>query len=158
MNPTRPSSRTLRVLGVGLILVFAGPIHAQDAHYWNNQYGTRAEHVGGLVVGGVLDLSTTYYNPGARRIAEKASAPVKNRSHEIVTTVDGVSFHLEGPSVVLDVSVPQPGPHTARNAAGVIALLTDDALLAMPPEVAELRRPGGDRPLPDGTRSGQEVP
>jgi arylsulfatase len=29
-----------------------------------------------------------YYAPGAIRIAEKASAPVKNRSHSIVTTVD----------------------------------------------------------------------
>ena len=29
-----------------------------------------------------------YYHPGAFRIAEKASAPVKNRSHDIVTTVD----------------------------------------------------------------------
>ena len=29
-----------------------------------------------------------YYAPGAIRIAEKASAPVKNRSHEIVTTVE----------------------------------------------------------------------
>jgi len=30
----------------------------------------------------------TYYNPGARRIAEKASAPVKGRSHSIETTLD----------------------------------------------------------------------
>ncbi|GAB5495002.1 MAG: arylsulfatase [Phycisphaerales bacterium] len=29
-----------------------------------------------------------YYAPGAFRIAEKASAPVKNRPHEIVTTID----------------------------------------------------------------------
>jgi arylsulfatase len=29
-----------------------------------------------------------YYAPGAVRIAEKASAPVKNRSHDIVTTLD----------------------------------------------------------------------
>jgi arylsulfatase len=29
-----------------------------------------------------------YYNPGARRIAEKASAPVKGRSHEIETTLN----------------------------------------------------------------------
>ena len=29
-----------------------------------------------------------YYAPGAIRIGEKASAPVKNRSHEIVTTID----------------------------------------------------------------------
>ncbi len=30
----------------------------------------------------------TYYAPGAVRIAEKASAPVKNRSHKIETTID----------------------------------------------------------------------
>ena len=30
----------------------------------------------------------TYYNPGARRIAEKASAPVKGRSHSIESTLD----------------------------------------------------------------------
>ena len=30
----------------------------------------------------------TYYYPGAIRIAEKASAPVKNRSHKIETTID----------------------------------------------------------------------
>jgi arylsulfatase len=29
-----------------------------------------------------------YYAPGAFRIAEKASVPVKNRSHEIITTID----------------------------------------------------------------------
>jgi hypothetical protein len=29
-----------------------------------------------------------YYAPGAVRIAEKASAPVKNRSHKIETTID----------------------------------------------------------------------
>jgi arylsulfatase len=29
-----------------------------------------------------------YFNPGARRIAEKASAPVKGRSHSIETTLD----------------------------------------------------------------------
>ena len=29
-----------------------------------------------------------YYAPGAFRIAEKASAPVKNRSHTIITTID----------------------------------------------------------------------
>ena len=30
----------------------------------------------------------TYYNPGARRIAEKASAPVKGRSHSIETNLN----------------------------------------------------------------------
>ncbi len=36
-----------------------------------------------------------YYAPGAYRIAEKASAPVKNRSHKIVTTID-LKGHEEG--------------------------------------------------------------
>ena len=37
----------------------------------------------------------TYYFPGAVRIAEKASAPVKNRSHTITTTMD-LKGHEEG--------------------------------------------------------------
>jgi hypothetical protein len=36
----------------------------QDAHYWTIQYGTRATLLGGAVIGSVLDLSGTYYNPG----------------------------------------------------------------------------------------------
>lgn len=46
-------------------LLFPSVAYAQDAHYWTNQYGTRAELLGGLVVGSVVDLSATYYNPGA---------------------------------------------------------------------------------------------
>ncbi len=38
--------------------------NAQDAHYWTHQYGTRSTLLGGLVIGSVLDLSGTYYNPG----------------------------------------------------------------------------------------------
>lgn len=37
----------------------------------------------------------TYYSPGATRIAEKASAPVKGRSHTIETTVE-LTGHEEG--------------------------------------------------------------
>jgi arylsulfatase len=36
-----------------------------------------------------------YYAPGAYRIAEKASAPVKNRSHTITTNID-LKGHEEG--------------------------------------------------------------
>jgi hypothetical protein len=38
---------------------------AQDTHYWNLQYGTRGELLGGVVVGSALDMSATFYNPGA---------------------------------------------------------------------------------------------
>ncbi|MCX6568601.1 MAG: hypothetical protein NT147_06075 [Candidatus Aminicenantes bacterium] len=40
---------------------FARP---QDSHYWTSHYGTRATLLGGAVIGSVLDLSGTYYNPG----------------------------------------------------------------------------------------------
>ncbi len=38
---------------------------AQDTHYWTHQYGTRSTLLGGAVIGSVIDLSATYYNPGA---------------------------------------------------------------------------------------------
>ncbi len=38
---------------------------AQDANYWTFQYGSRSTLLGGAVIGSVLDLSGTYYNPGA---------------------------------------------------------------------------------------------
>ena len=47
------------------VLIVSGPASAQDAHYWTLQYGTRAELLGGLVVGSIKDLSSTFYNPGA---------------------------------------------------------------------------------------------
>ena len=38
---------------------------AQDSHYWTNPYGTRGQLVGGVVIGSIVDLSSTFYNPGA---------------------------------------------------------------------------------------------
>lgn len=40
-------------------------IVAQDTQYWAKQYGTYGELLGGTVVGGISDLSSTYYNPGS---------------------------------------------------------------------------------------------
>jgi hypothetical protein len=42
-------------IAVGSALLLPGVAAAQDAHYWTNQYGTRAELLGGLVVGSVVD-------------------------------------------------------------------------------------------------------
>ena len=38
---------------------------AQDTHYWNLQYGTSSNLLGGAVIGSVLDMAATYYNPAA---------------------------------------------------------------------------------------------
>ncbi len=53
------------IFGLAATLLVQGNVIAQDAHYWTNQYGTRAELLGGLVVGSAVDLSATFYNPGA---------------------------------------------------------------------------------------------
>ena len=48
----------------GVLVMLPGLLLAQDAQYWTYQYGTRATLLGGAVVGSVLDISATYYNPG----------------------------------------------------------------------------------------------
>ncbi|HXV12757.1 MAG TPA: hypothetical protein VEC56_00995 [Candidatus Krumholzibacteria bacterium] len=46
---------------------------AQDTNYWTLQYGTRGELLGGVVVGSALDMSATFYNPGAIAYVENPS-------------------------------------------------------------------------------------
>lgn len=48
-----------------VVLLSASKLVAQDTQYWAKQYGTYGELLGGAVVGGVSDLSATYYNPGS---------------------------------------------------------------------------------------------
>ena len=52
------------VLLILLIVTLSLKGNAQDTHYWTHQYGTRSTLLGGLVIGSVLDLSGTFYNPG----------------------------------------------------------------------------------------------
>lgn len=62
--------------------VGSAPAAAQEVHYWTNQYGTRAELVGGLVVGTILDLSATYYNPGALSLVDELGLVVTTDAWE----------------------------------------------------------------------------
>jgi hypothetical protein len=57
----------MRRTALCLIVSLAAPgvAVAQDAQYWTYQYGTRANLLGGAVVGSAVDVSATYYNPGA---------------------------------------------------------------------------------------------
>jgi hypothetical protein len=54
----------LPVLAAVACLCLASFARPQDSHYWTSHYGTRATLLGGAVIGSVLDLSGTYYNPG----------------------------------------------------------------------------------------------
>jgi hypothetical protein len=52
------------------VLASSVPLKAQDSHYWTLTYGARASLLGGAVIGSVMDLSATYYNPGALPLTE----------------------------------------------------------------------------------------
>jgi len=65
-----------------LFLTLADPARAQDSQYWDNQYGTRAQLLGGLVVGSASDLSATYYNPGWIAMSTKPALLLTTRAVE----------------------------------------------------------------------------
>jgi hypothetical protein len=53
------------VAGALVLLALVSPAAAQDSNYWNLHYGTRGELMSGVMVGSALDLSSSFYNPGA---------------------------------------------------------------------------------------------
>jgi len=70
-------------LMLNLLFVFHVPLAAQDSHYWTNHYGTEAQLLGGLVIGNVSDLSSTYYNPGSMALSS---------DERLVISTDAVEF------------------------------------------------------------------
>jgi len=63
---------TFAVVFALLISVAAAPAaHAQDSHYWYDQFGNRALLLSGAVVGDAADLSSVYYNPGSLSLIEQ---------------------------------------------------------------------------------------
>jgi len=62
----RKASATAKIVIALCLVVLSGTAaFAQDSNYWSQQYGTRSELLGGTVVGSIVDLSATFYNPGA---------------------------------------------------------------------------------------------
>ena len=47
-----------------MLLLGVAPSEAQDSQYWTQKYGTKGLLLSGVAIGGGVDLSTTYYNPG----------------------------------------------------------------------------------------------
>jgi hypothetical protein len=75
---------SLLLLTVTLVaLVAVDPANAQDAHYWTLQYGPRSSLLGGAVIGSVDDISGTYYNPGALRLASDLAFAVSANVFEV---------------------------------------------------------------------------
>lgn len=65
--------KSWRVLVVIAVLAIVAPPTSmgQDAHYWTDQLGNRAQLLGGAVIGSDQDMSAVFYNPG--RIARGVS-------------------------------------------------------------------------------------
>jgi hypothetical protein len=61
--------RALLLLAVAV--PWSAPAAAQDAHYWTYGYGPIGQLTEGTLVGGVSDLSATFYNPGALALLDK---------------------------------------------------------------------------------------
>ena len=97
----------LSVLAAGLSLCLSLPLRSQDSHYWTNQYGTRATLLGGAVIGSVLDLSATYYNPGGLSLIDKPGTLMAAKVMQY-PRVDLVGGSTE--SVSLHAFSPGPAP------------------------------------------------
>jgi hypothetical protein len=53
------------------VVWLAAPARAQDSHYWTFGYGPIGQLTEGTLVGGVSDLSATYYNPAACALIDR---------------------------------------------------------------------------------------
>jgi hypothetical protein len=71
---------------------------AQDSHYWTNQYGTEASLLGGLVVGSMHDLSSTFYNPGTLALTTDQILTISSDAFQI-TRIEINSKSLDLPNL-----------------------------------------------------------
>lgn len=77
-------AHAVAALALALALALAAPeALAQDSHYWSLQYGPVGQLVGGQVIGGVPDLSATFYNPGALALRNESSYLLSTESFQI---------------------------------------------------------------------------
>ncbi len=58
------------ILFFSFFMLFAPPGRAQDTHYWTPKYGAQSTLLNGAVVGSHLDISSSFYNPGALGISK----------------------------------------------------------------------------------------
>lgn len=77
------SLRHFSLFVIMALVIFAPTIStAQDSHFWDSQYGTRSQLLGGLVVGAPSDLSTTFYNPAWLALEQQPGLLLTTKSFE----------------------------------------------------------------------------
>jgi hypothetical protein len=91
---------------------------AQDTNYWTYQYGTKSTLLGGSVIGSVLDLSGTFYNPGGLALMKDPDVLLANMAYQYPTYS---MKKLNESDVELSDSIIRPAPSMV---AGILNLKT----------------------------------
>ncbi len=81
---------------------------AQDSHFWDSQFGTRSQLLGGIVVGAPNDLSTTYYNPAWLAMENKPSVLLTTKTFEAYNLTAENNFNNGSDPTSTQVT-PSPG-------------------------------------------------
>lgn len=97
----RPASPAL----LAALVLAAAPAAAQDAHYWNYNYGPVGQLTEGVVVGGVDDLSAVYYNPAALALVDNPRFVINLTSIELarLEAPNAAGPSLDFESTIFDV-------------------------------------------------------
>ena len=91
--PALAYARPLVLVGAIACGVFAPrTASAQDTQYWMNTFGTRAQLLGGIVVGSPQDISAVYYNPGGLALFNQPEAVLSGGAfrYSALTNEDGL--------------------------------------------------------------------
>lgn len=119
----RPAASILAGLAV---VALAASAFGQDTHYWSIAYGPIGQLVGGQAIASSLDLSATFYNPGALAMKEQAGFLLSTESFQI----ESVSV-LPAPGLeVLDTSSSRIGAAPSLLAGVLPRWLGPDTRLA----------------------------
>jgi hypothetical protein len=113
-------------LGAALLALAPSAALAQDSHYWSVQYGPVGQLVGGQLIGGVPDLSATFYNPGALALRNESSYLLSTESVQWESVSTGTQPGL----TMLDMSSSHFGAAPSLLAGVLPSWLGEDTRLA----------------------------
>ncbi len=89
------------VTAVLIISCASSQASAQDSNYWTNKYGTRSILLNGAVIGGPVDISTMFYNPGGLALIEDPDVALAVKAFEFANIslpdAGGKGFNLDDP-------------------------------------------------------------
>jgi len=123
-SPRATGRRRAVAAACTLAALLAAPAAAQDTHYWSIQYGPVGQLVGGQLIGGVPDLSATFYNPGALSLRNESSYLLSTESVQLE------SIETSSGTAILDTSSSNFGSAPSLLAGALPRWLGENTALA----------------------------